>query len=304
MNIKAKIEKKLCSFIMNKTIRKMTKKIGSCEVLDDKVICHIEQDKVSKLEKGDSSIIQFDLNKIEFKDNLIKTTTCCKPVYYVFENINFSKPLVIKQNSIHKVHILFKGCKFTNKIKVSGATDITFENNKYIDPYSNIYSDHVFMCFENTRNVTIKDEDFHLAKEKKNKPFVFEIDAKNVKLVNTKLKFNEDNKFEIKANAIILENCDIKAPTIYFNSEAELVNTKIETKEKCIKVIDRKVLNEEEHNLNENGLELNSEELVSSRRKLIDTLNQIKILCTSAVEEKTDLYHDKLTNSSIKHFRL
>ena len=67
-----------------------------------------------------------------------------KPVYYIFEDINFDSALRFNSSLSY---VIFRNCTFNKNIGILWADNLTFENNKYLDRHPIYFYGKCFLFY-------------------------------------------------------------------------------------------------------------------------------------------------------------
>lgn len=233
-------------------LKKITNRLGKVEVTDDKIICYVSKNKSRKsdtLTFGHLTLLDIYLSDNEKYDkSILDEYEINKPIYYVFDNINFTKRINIQTRN-GTPSIIFKNCKFCDGVFIDEAKDLIFENNTY-NSSGRLYMQLSFDSFylqgkaENLKiiNTSVYDNNNEASFLK------FEV-LNDTKIVNSKIKLPIYDKLIItgKGNVEIVDSvidgCDtyIKGNTITLNkNELNSSYVDIEAK-KNINVIDSNI---------------------------------------------------------------
>lgn len=191
--------------------------IGTIEEQDDKIICHVEQKLLEKHAKKRDDLYELWLEGMNIGHEGSKATidklNLNKPVYYVFENINFSTGVQIYSTY---AHVLFKNCTFNKNVRILCADDIVFEDNKYSDDYPVYFWNDRFLTGDRIKKITFVNDNFINSVEKPNTNFGMKIKADTIEFINT----NIDSKYsmDITAKKTIITDSKISAKSLYVES--------------------------------------------------------------------------------------
>ena len=127
--IKKKNEERAFNKERQKLLSKIIINIGKIVEEEDKITCYVEQEAIDKSKRYE--VNDFILKGSFVSDDEIRKKVreinLNKPVYYVFENIEFGL-VGLKIRSVFS-HLIFKNCVFSNNIIILYADCDTFENN-------------------------------------------------------------------------------------------------------------------------------------------------------------------------------
>ena len=312
-----KIKEVIYNYKRRMLIKSFVTDIGEIIEEQDRLICMVSQDCLDKL--FDEVVYSLSLNGVTSleKDmyNKIFSYGLNKPVYYIFDGINFDKTLEFYANS--NTYVIFRNCIFRHGVYVYWADDVTFENNSY-------YYDDVKYSFGNTflyslynmvpmindlrfinDNLVSLDLFYHPTK------FGLYIYIDNLEIIDTKINLvNEESSFSIKAVNTKIINSLIDVSEFYLDFDR---SSKIKASNGII--IDNfngdlDISNIETPYLVYNGVEVNScvneednkyaLELRDSRNNFISTIRAILDECLIANEEKISEIRNSLENRTLR----
>lgn len=314
-----KLKKKTKLKIYNK-IRQIYLKESICNIgriveQEDKIICYVDQKYIDRY-KGNNPIydlILTGMNQVtEGRKETVEKFRLNKPIYYVFDGIQFSTGLKI--TSLWS-NVIFKNCTFDKNIGIILGDEITFENNKYTD-FCNVYFyGKCFFTAGGVKKLTFINDNFvNALKRHADAQFGMQIDANEVEFINTKVdaeypatinikaKRTKIEKSELKSNEVYIDsqsicfadsllvaqngvmieniNCDfsgnVQAPIIFYNG-TDLANTTNETQ----------IVNEDEAALKE------------ARKKLIEKLGNLSKYCQQLNDNRLQCIKDKFNDQAI-----
>ena len=219
------LDKETKKFIYNKA-RKMYLKQSICNIgkiveEEDKIICYVEQKKLDRY-KGKHRVHALMLNGMntvnEESRKIVEGFKLDKPVYYVFENIDFKGAIKF---SSRWSNVIFKNCIFEKNIGIIWADSLTFENNMYSDLFSGYYHGDCFFTGNQIKEITFINDNFvnscpnhHPAK------FGMNISCGTIKFINSKIDAEYPGKIIIKAKKTSIINSDINSSEIYIDSNS------------------------------------------------------------------------------------
>ena len=315
--LKKKSKLKIYNKIRQIYLKKSICNIGKIVEEEDKIICYVDQKYIDRY-KGNKPFYKLRLNGMNqvtegIKENVEKFRLN-KPVYYVFDGIQFNTGLEITSMWSD---VIFKNCTFDKNIGIIWGDEITFENNKYTD-YCNVYFyGKCFLTAHGVKKLTFINDNFvnsYDLKKYGDAHFGMQIDAKEVEFINTKVdaeypatinikaEKTRIEKSEFKANEIYVDsqsidfadsslvaqngvmieniNCDfsgnVQAPIIFYNG-TDLANTTSETQ----------IVNEDEATLKE------------ARKKLIKKLGNLSNYCQQLNDNRLQCIKDKFNDQAI-----
>lgn len=235
------------NFIDKITYNKMRKKylnkcicnIGDIVEEEDKIICYVKQDLLDKQIRKNLTL-GLSLNGINTANEDLKKIAdyfdLNKPVDYVFENINFNI-YWLKFSSLF-AHVTFRNCKFYDYIKIIFANDVTFENNKYYQPYSTHGMDNCFLDVYSIEKLAFINEVFinsaevvDLTEYNISTPkFGIKIKGEEIEVINTNV--NANDQVNIQSNKINIDNSHICAKDVYIETkDMNFYNSSIKAEE-------------------------------------------------------------------------
>ncbi|MBQ4263561.1 MAG: hypothetical protein IJB83_04920 [Bacilli bacterium] len=289
--------------------------IGNIVEEKDKIICYVDQKSIDRY-KGNKSIYKMRLNGMNQVTEGIKETVeklqLNKPVYYIFDGIEFDADLVL---SSLWANIIFRNCKFDKNVGIIYGDEITFENNKYLDHCPYYFYGTCFLTADRISRITFVNDNFsnsdvghHPTK------FGMKIDAKLVEFINTNVNAEHPGTINIKAERTRIENSEIKSNEIYFDSQnidftdSSIIaqNGVIIENANCDFVgnvqapiiyyngTDLADNTQETHNVNKYEATLKE-----TRKNLIDKLKSLSNYCNQLNDNKLQAIKDKLNSQTI-----
>lgn len=119
--------KKISERLKNKYLKEATNNLGEVEIKEDKIICYVNHKGLNNYMNGDIYKINIEKNTGFYK---LKEMNINLPIYYIFDDIEFSKRISLKSDQ-DDIHIIFKNCVFNKSINIYYAPNLIFESNKY-----------------------------------------------------------------------------------------------------------------------------------------------------------------------------
>lgn len=220
-------------------------KIGSIIESDDKFICKVEQEKVRWIPR-----ILTGWHK-NISDEVLEINGLNKPIYYVFDGIEFEKALRISLKD-NRANLIFRNCTFKDGIYLEDCGDVEFENNTY--DYNNdlpihYFIENCFLCIKRIGKLTFKNDNYttcpdtdrikYLRTANASHSFGINITAaKEVEFINTRV----ETYFPVAINAdtIRLKN------SILDGTEFGLSAKTIENKDSTIKATEGVIIDNQE----------------------------------------------------------
>lgn len=287
-NIKKKLRKKVYKIIRYLIIKEHTKDLGKIEEHDDKIICYVNNKKLKKYKSSPYYEIYFK----HILDKEIATSyKLNKPIYYIIEDMNFDR--MLQFYSVPDTYIKFKNCSFNDAIRIIQADNVIFENNKYLNKY---YLYLFNKCFLEGRiqNLEFINEEFiNCEKNKLRNYFGINVEANNIKIINSQVNADERNgiiSLKVKDN-LIIQDSEIFAPIIDIDSKniqtkdsaliaTEIVNIKNENNNEIANVQSKEIIYNG-LNINEENITKENIELKIARKELMNKLRELKNSCNN-----------------------
>lgn len=217
---KLKIYHELRKFYLKDTICN----IGQIIENEDKIICYVNQKSIDKY-KDNKPIYKLILHGMEqLPEHLRKNYNLNKPVYYIFDGLEFNTGLEIGSLASKTI---FRNCTFTKNIGILWGNEINFENNKYNDNCCFYYYGECFLTATAVKKINFINDNFvnsYKLKQYGNARFGMKINAEEVNFINTKTDVVAPATINIKAEKTKIENSTIKADEIYLDSQS--INSK------------------------------------------------------------------------------
>ena len=227
-NIKNRIQMDNYNRERDNVIKKWIINIGDIIEEEDKIICYVKQEKL--IEECRKTIDYLELDGLfrgdKFYIDYLNRLNLDKPVYYIFDGINFE--WWFKFKSKWNCNVTFKNCNFRKGLFIKEADNVIFENNTYYDYYNSSclrYSD--YLTCENIGKLTFKNEKFvNMAMGMVPNNFGININTDIIKIIDSHIDCGESGDINISANKMIVMNSDIDVgklimivdKLIYFNS--------------------------------------------------------------------------------------
>lgn len=220
--LKKKISLKIYNEIRQQCLKEYICNIGKIVEEEDKIICYVNQKYVDRY-KGNKTLYKLRLNGINQITEGIKETVeklkLNKPVYYIFDGIEFSLGLQI--TSLW-AHVIFRNCTFDKNIGIIYGNEITFENNKYKDHCNTYFYGKCFLTADRVEKITFVNDNFFNSYDLKmygDQHFGMQIDAKEVEFINTKVEAEYPATINITAESTRIEKSELKAHEVYIDSQ-------------------------------------------------------------------------------------
>ena len=221
--IKRYISKKIYDKLRQEYLKYYISNIGRIVEEEDKIICYVDQKSLEKY-KGNNPIYELKLYGMnQVTDGIkeqVKKLGLDKPVYYIFDGINFNTAVKLVSRW---ATIVFKNCTFNKGINVLWCDNIVFENNKYID-WANIYfTSDIFMNINRVNELTFINEEFKNSYEYTkiyDTNFGMRLNAKRLNITNCIFGDATTTRINITSEETRLYNSNLKAKEIHLNSES------------------------------------------------------------------------------------
>lgn len=282
---------------IRKNILSNIRKYGRYEILEDKIICYVDKEKIKNKY---SELLQ--LHGISKKDKGAKKCKLDKPVQYIIEGIKFTKNIEI--SSYYDAEIIFRNCTFAGSIKIDHASSIVFENNKYISKSFFSKEKQEVVCnqfwLSSRKNEVdsikfINDNLFAFNAEKsKMNLYLF---AKKIEFLNSNIDTNR--LLLIDTKDLKITNSDINSNELYITSNnIECEKMKIKSKEGVII---------ESNDNNETLLNnIDSKNLFYNGRKIITSKNKVNSERNLLLEELRVLRENcnNICNNNVKKLKI
>lgn len=297
-----KINDIIYEVLRKEAARILTNKKGKCEILEDKIVCHVSGRKAKEKDRVCSWRYNLIFHGIggDYKKSIAKKYDLEKPLYYVIEKVKYDREINICASLLPDCHVIFKNCTFKEAIGIDQANTITFINNKY-------------EVSDGIRNNLVKKGEFYISTRRykddihsikfiydninvRNGTLELWLFGKNVTLRNSKI--NNAKSIEIESDNLIIDSSHITSDNLIIDSEniIERKNTSIVSKIVTVENLAFEGLyNVESDSLFINGVQANSNvefqnkkalELQIERLELIDILKRLKSSCEDSISDK------------------
>ena len=185
----------------------VTGDIGEIIEEDNKIICIVSQDKLNKWYNTNE-------NKL-LKLNGINSN---KQVYYIFDNITI--PFALKISSEYKANITFKNCYFKSYINIILLDgEINFISNVYDYKNNHGYLFERLFTGNDINKIVFKNEIFKSQDVSlKLNNYGININAKEIKFINSEIEVNNPGFCFIKSNKLDLDETNIKCDELYISA--------------------------------------------------------------------------------------
>ena len=158
--VKRYISKKFYEKLRQAYLKSSVTNIGRIVEEKDRIICYVDQKSLEKY-KGNKPIYElnlYDMNQVtDGTKEQVKKLGLDKPVYYIFEGINFNTAVELVSRW---ATIVFKNCTFNKGINVLWSNNIVFESNKYIGWLNIYFYSYSFMNINGVDELTFINESF------------------------------------------------------------------------------------------------------------------------------------------------
>ena len=300
--------------MQQKHLKKLTGNLGKVEIKDDRIICYVDERKLEKFKCKHTDIYNLVLmQKLFYKPLKQQKYDLEKPIYYIFEYIDFDK-IGLRIESCEGTHFIFRYCDFYERIDVCWADSITLEENQYfLHELENNYC-----CFMGKiNNLKIIYNGFYL-KPGLEFSYLWELEVENLEIKNSDISLLDSKGFfKIEANNIdiIDSNIGVNQKINFKANNINLINSEIKSNEEII------IDNENGKNSNNlpmglsapkiiyNGIDLahininpNSIGMKNLRTIFINQLKLLKENVRKEQEEKLSIINKRFENQSINNF--
>ena len=204
-------------------LNKITNNIGKCEIINDRVICKVNNDI---LVQNSRDTFNYCLNLRGIEDdvkeeikNLLGYTRNFKIIYIIDEMI-FEKTLYLSCSN--DTEVIFKKCSFNEEIDILCGNNIIFNNCKYYDFQPTYYSGESYfnvssmvnrVSFINNNYVNVSDEKATLG---------MSINCRELEFINSVIKPNDYSSSYIDVDKLNIINSKVIGKDI--NIEAKVIN--------------------------------------------------------------------------------
>jgi len=292
--ITKKINKILYNIARQEVLKDTICNIGTIVEEEDKIICYANQKKIDKNIRK-NHIYQIKLNGMNQVTDGIKETIkklkLDKPVYYIFDGIEFSQGVKITSRWCN---VIFKNCTFNDNIGIMWGDQIVFENNKYKDFYPIYYYGNCFLTADRVNKLTFINDNFYNSDENHDPTnFGMKIDAKIVEIINTKV--DAESSITIEGDSqVILKNSIIKSDDIHIEATSiENVDSTIMSKSGVI------AFNNKPNLIKSKEILQDPVELQTARKKLIEKLKDLSNYCQTLNNDRLEKIKHELDNQTI-----
>lgn len=283
--------------------KQLTRNLGKVIEEDDRLICYVNKHKCEK----NIFTNTFACGGITDNDrHLAKVYNLDKPIYYVFDGLEFDKNQVYIYG-YDNVNIIIRNCKFFYGLHVRVHGKCFLSENSYIRAFRglSVYAD----------DITIKDMNIINELKYTNNLHVEIAADDNLNIINSYIgKMNEKITIDISAGKkMVIDNSQIEgdnikceSPKIETHHDSSLIATKrvnLNVKDfEPIKITSPVVvLNNNEINSNNKPIKLKqlTNPLSIKRLELIELLKRVKDKCDNVNSNEIDEYKSYINNRSI-----
>ncbi len=313
-NLRKKIRFKTYNNIARQNyLKSVVGKLGKIVEENDKIIIYVTQKLVAKnCQTSFKRLKCYGMNTyVEESRKLIEKYKLNKPVYFVFDGIVFADFTGL---SSYFSNIIFKNCTFKNGLQVFNASNVTFENNKYIN-YSDFFRFGNTFLFGHIDELTIINDEFVNSYDSiyGNTRFGINVSANKVNIINSNLCADSQGQISISAQKISLVNSTITGPEVYLDSESIKSSDTILKSDNGI-IIDNKnndftgdvqapivIYNDVDFNASNKVVAVNVEEvnLKRARYELLQKLRNLGEYCKQINENKVNIIQEQLNAQPI-----
>ena len=311
--MKEEFNKRIKSFciklIKKQYLNRFTNGIGKIIEEEDKFVCYVDKEKLDfdNCVAGQLHLYAYS-SSIEDMDHFGKLFEFDKPIYYIFDGLEFDR-LVL--HTYGDVHVIFKNCHFCDSVIMEYANDVTFENNKHYNSDSLKYGIINKYLKGNVKNLRFINDNFY----NKDMPYdygYFNIDLKvdELSIIDTDMNIQKfvsvkENKFikncrniSLNANSMVVNNSIINATNVKLNcNEIDSVNSKIIGKNEVI-------INEEDNKMdissvNSSRFIYNYKEVVDEKDIVNDNTDKVNTGSDSLYSMKSNVNYEKVNEKIV-----
>ena len=301
-----KIKKLMYECLRKYAVKLLTKKMGKCEILEDRILCYVDENKIKRKEKYKYLLIYmvFFIPLDDSDKRVAKAYNLEKPIYYVIENMDFEKEISVYATSNN---VIFKNCTFKSKVFVSGK-EIIFMNNKYLpsdDKSVSLVKPGYFDL--SVQSETVKFDSDNLTLKKGGVKLLLK--GKNIEVINS----NMDNvdSIKIQAEDVIMESSNISSKEIEIDAKCITSNdgtifSDIISLENAVKLnlsdvnSDVVFVNGVQVNVNDDINDYSDIELQKKRLEFIWTLKKIQRDCNDIIHKNMEKTKNGIEDKAIR----
>lgn len=312
-NLREKVKFKTYNMARQEYLERVVGKLGIIVEKDDKIIIYATQRLVEKNCKKVFNELSCDGMNTYYEGSrkLIEKYKLNKPVYFIFDGIVFDNFTTL---SSYFCSVIFKNCTFNNGLQVFNATNVTLENNKYIN-WTDFYGYGNSFLFGHIDELTIINDEFvngYDLKYGKTK-FGINISANKVNIINSNLCAESQGQISISTKEISLVHSTITGPEVYLDSESIKSRDTILKSDNGI-IIDNKnndftgyvqapivIYNDVDLNAANKVIAVNVDDvnLKRARYELLQKLCNLRDYCKQINENKVDIIQKQLNSQSL-----
>ena len=217
MKLREKLVEKISSYTREEYLKKITNNIGEIEEYDDKFICMVNQKKLDSFNiKNRYGTIE--LAGIDLLDSECIKLNVNKPLQYIFDEIKFNNSLTFY--GTNDVQVSFRCCEFMKNINIlffDGT--LIFQDNEYQSNWYDSFLNKDFLYGRKINKIMIFEEKY-INSNLKNKlaNFGFNVEAKYIDIVDSKLEVRNPGVCYIKADKLSINNSEIITDELYIDA--------------------------------------------------------------------------------------
>ncbi|MBQ8892058.1 MAG: hypothetical protein IJ068_04255 [Bacilli bacterium] len=230
LDLRKKIVKNIYKIARWEMLKFITGNIGDIIEEDDKFICKVSQKKLDKMYKKDRDLT-LNLSGVNPDSEYYTSYKLDKPIYYVFDNINFLNTL--KFFSPFNSNVIFRECNFRKNIDILWASgEVKFERNSFCNQSSYEYDKSLFkskydrkteiyeMLYGRRINKIVFEGNFRNLKSGAHPGhYGIDIQANDVKIMDSIVEIKKPGVCFIRANNLKFDNACIKCNELYIDSK-------------------------------------------------------------------------------------
>lgn len=277
------------------------RKIGNIVVYGDKIVCYVEQKKLDKL-CDEVYSYRVSLSGVDKNDQLCDFYDLDKPVYYIFDNIDFDKRLFI---SSFNCFVVFKNCTFDSDVKINFNENIRFDGCRFSGKHPSFDKDVCHISGENNMNITFINQ---AIVDNDDAGVDIDITAKQVDFDFSCIDISNPGVVSIKCDKLNVDNSIFLVNELYIDAES-ISNNGTYIKCDTGAMIDNKDYDFDGkinslvsvYNMDRDKSYYDDPELINeSRERFLNQLRNIRDYCDLINKEKLKEFKDELDNNAVK----
>lgn len=292
MNIINKIKQIRHEQLRKKYAKTLTGNMGRVEIESDRITCYITKSamKTFKNETGHHIGLR---GSTYYSDEFKNLYDINKPIYYIFENINFNFPFFL--HSGVNAYVIIRNCTFNTIVEIIWCSEeIIFENNTYNNARLHSSNENMFFRCKSKKLKFINEVLMNTSDYQENNQISLKmnINVDEFNIFNSFIYTSDNNGcMKINAKKTQIRDSIIDCPSIEFKSNTIDIQDSCITADKQI-IIDNEnndeIANIEAREVLYNGILITADKeetitineqtvaLSNGRMKLIDVLSNLK----------------------------